>query len=644
MSRIATRTTQALIDLAVLSIAYWVAFYTRFDGSVPLQMFKRLVFTWPYVVGFQYLLLMLFGVPRLAWRYVGIGDLWQLGRGIVVAATCLLGVRLGTASLHHGYAGWAQLPLGVIAIDCVLAFLGLAGVRVLRRVLGERLDTARRREPEGKRIPTLLAGAGQAGVLVAKELMLRPDLGMRPVGFVDDDPTKRGSMIHGIPVLGRTSDIEQLAATLGAQQVLIAMASAPGSAVRRITRHCERAGLKAKIIPGIYELVGGHVNLSRIRSVAIEDLLGRAPVELDRQLLGETIAGKAILITGAGGSIGSELCRQVCRFGPSRLVMVEQAENALFNIHRELLLLYPELQLVPVIADVCDAARVDQVFEQHRPHVVFHAAAHKHVPMMECNAGEAVKNNVFGTRSTAVAADRHGAEIFVQISTDKAVNPTSVMGASKRVAEMVVQSLSKSSSTRFVAVRFGNVLGSAGSVVPVFREQIAAGGPVTVTDPEMRRYFMLIPEACQLVMQAGALAHGGEIFLLDMGEPVKIVDLARDMIRLSGYEPDVDIKVEFTGVRPGEKLYEELLLTNENHDRTVHPKILVGRIQVVSQAEVQSALEALGGVIDADDDLVRRTLNRLVPEATLGYRSTPPVSPGSETESGDVMQLSPAVS
>lgn len=623
MTRIAARTGQAVIDVAVLAAAYWLAFYLRFDGAIPLQMFKRFLFTWPYVVAGQYLLLVIFGIPRLAWRYVGIGDAGRIGRAIGCAAVVLLAVRLGADAMRTGYAQWAQLPFGVIAVDACAAFLGLAGVRVIRRVAGERAEKERRRDSDLPLVPTLLAGAGQAGVMVAKELLGRPDLGMRPIGFVDDDPAKRGSRVHGMPVLGITQDIEALVAAHGAQQVLITMASAPGSVVRRITRACERAGVKAKIIPGIYEIVGGQVNLSRIRSVAIEDLLGREPVELDGELIRKTVQGKHVLVTGAGGSIGSELCRQLCRFRPDRLVLLEQSENALFNIHRELIEIYPELELVPVIADICDAQRIDEVFGAHTPHVVFHAAAHKHVPMMEWNAGEAVKNNVFGTKCAAEAAQRHKAEIFVQISTDKAVNPTSVMGATKRVAEMVLQSFPEG-GTRFVAVRFGNVLGSAGSVVQVFKEQIAAGGPVTVTDPEMRRYFMLIPEACQLVMQAGALAHGGEIFLLDMGEPVKIVDLAKDMIRLSGYEPDREVKIEFTGSRPGEKLYEELLLTTENHDRTVHPKILVGRFQEVPASTLAGALEQLSAVVDAPNDVVRRALGRVVPEATLGQLSVRP--------------------
>ncbi|MBZ0118155.1 MAG: polysaccharide biosynthesis protein, partial [Sandaracinaceae bacterium] len=460
-----------------------------------------------------------------------------------------------------------------------LTFLGVGGVRVLRRIVGEQLESRRTMKKAAGRelVPTMFVGAGAGGLLMTKEIAGRPDLGVKPVGFLDDDRDKVGTTVGGVPVVGTTERLPELCERYGAHQVLITMASAPGSTVRRISKLAEQAGLPVQIIPGLFEILDGRVNLSRIRPVAIEDLLRREPVQLDAEAIAADLRGRVVLVTGAGGSIGSEICRQVASYAPERLMLVERAENSLFHIHRELSASHPGVELVPLIADVGDAARMRALFAQHRPYSVFHAAAHKHVPMMEWNPGEAIKNNVFGTKLLADLADEHGANSFVMISTDKAVNPTSVMGASKRVAEMYVQALASKSDTRFVTVRFGNVLGSAGSVIPIFREQIAAGGPVTVTHPEMCRYFMTIPEACQLVLQAGTMGEGGEIFVLDMGEPVKIVDLARDLIRLSGFRPDEDIEIQFTGVRPGEKLFEELSLDAEHAGKTKHPKIFVGR-------------------------------------------------------------------
>jgi FlaA1/EpsC-like NDP-sugar epimerase len=464
--------------------------------------------------------------------------------------------------------------------------------------------------------------------------MARPDLGLDAVGFLDDDRLKVGTKIGGLNVLGTTAQIAEIAERKRVKRVLITIANAPGPEIRQITLRCAEAGLDTKIIPGIYEIVGNRVNLSRIRDIAIEDLLGREPVDLDEAQVGESIRGRAVMVTGAGGSIGSELCRQVARFTPSRLILVERFENALFEIHRELVGAYPELVIEPRIADVSDAVRMTQIFEAGAPHILFHAAAHKHVPMMEDNPGEAVKNNVGGTRTVAELAARFDIARFVMVSTDKAVNPSSVMGATKRVAEIVcqAQSLAHQSSTRFVTVRFGNVLGSNGSVIPIFKEQIARGGPVTVTHPDMTRYFMTIPEASQLVMQAGSMGQGGEIFILDMGEPVKIVDLARDLITLSGLRPDDDIAIEFSGARPGEKLFEELSTGAESADKTKHPKIFIGRVAHPSLSEVSAKISALLAMADrAAPYVLRAALVQLVPEyrpAKLGPGPTAvPASP-----------------
>ena len=408
------------------------------------------------------------------------------------------------------------------------------------------------------------------------------------------------------------------------QRALITIANAPGDKIRRITELCRNAKVEAKIIPGIYEIVGDKVNLSRIREVAIEDLLGREPVQLDEAVVSSAIGARVVLVTGAGGSIGSELCRQLCRFGPERLILVERFENALFEIHRELASAYSHLRIDPVIADVTDAVRMEQIFHDTKPELVIHAAAHKHVPMMEWNPGEAVKNNVGGTRVLADLSDRFGVQRFVLVSTDKAVNPTSVMGATKRVAEIYTQALSRNSPTKFVTVRFGNVLGSAGSVIPIFRDQIAKGGPITVTHPEMRRYFMTIPEASQLVLQAGAMGEGGEIFILDMGEPVKIVDLARDLITLSGLRPEEDIEIRFSGVRAGEKLFEELSTDAEHADKTKHPKVFIGRIKAHAWDAVTIGVETLLDLANSTaHDRIRGAIGELVPE----YQSARAMSP-----------------
>jgi FlaA1/EpsC-like NDP-sugar epimerase len=617
---------QAVVDVAALSSAYWLAFLFRFEFSISAQWLRVLLSTWPYIVVLHYLGLTLFRVPQMSWRYFAIGDVGRMF-GALACSTAVLVVARFAATFTYDGVGIIGIPLGVIAMTFVLGFLALVGVRVLRRLYGEARERALRVAGD-ERHRVLLIGAGQAGVMVAREIANRRDLNLFPVGFLDDDPGKIGTSIGGLSVIGATKDVAQIAERKHVARALITIANAAGDQIRRITELCRDAHLDTKIIPGIYEIVGQTVNLSRIREVAIEDLLGREPVDLDEDVVGASIRSRNVLVTGAGGSIGSELCRQICRFGPARLVLVERYENALFEIHRELTSAFPQVPIEPRVADVCDLARMEQVFVEGKPELVFHAAAHKHVPMMEWNSTEAIKNNVGGTRLVADLADRHGAQRFVLISTDKAVNPTSVMGASKRVAEIYVQALSRRSSTRFVTVRFGNVLGSAGSVIPIFREQIARGGPVLVTHPDMRRYFMTIPEATQLVMQAGAMGDGGEIFILDMGEPVKIVDLARDLITLSGLRPDHDIEIRFSGVRPGEKLFEELSTSAEHAEKTRHSKIFIGvgggaagRSKPHSWEEVVTGVDALVELARAGGaERVRAALSTLVPEFGV-YRS-----------------------
>jgi FlaA1/EpsC-like NDP-sugar epimerase len=621
MPRLVKRSLQVVLDLLVVSIAYWLAFLFRFEFQLPEQVAELFLINWPVVVLVHYAGLALFGVPRMAWRYMSMHDMWRVLLAVAMSTTVLVILRLGLPSLTSKSAA-SFVPLGVLAMNFALVFLGVVGIRAAWRFRGEIRDV-KTRVTDGDRRRVLLIGAGEAGVLVAREIARRPDLKLQPIGFLDDNSLKIGTSIGGLPVLGATRDLEAIAKRHDIERVLITIANASGPEIRRITQMCRDAKLETKIIPGVYEIVGGNVNLSRIREVAIEDLLGREPVQLDEDVVSASISDRTVLVTGAGGSIGSELCRQICRFEPRRLILVERFENALFEIHRELLASYPGVTIEPVIGDVTDVRRMTQVFEAHRPELVVHAAAHKHVPMMEWNPGEAIKNNVGGTRTIGDLAHKFGVARFVLVSTDKAVNPTSVMGATKRVAEIYLQALSQRSSTRFVTVRFGNVLGSNGSVIPIFRDQIARGGPVTVTHAEMRRYFMTIPEASQLVLQAGAMGRGGEIYILDMGEPVRIVDLARDLITLSGLRPDEDIEIQFSGVRPGEKLVEELSTHAEHAEKTTHPKVFTGRIKPHELGAVVTGVESLLHLAELGSDRVRDTLEMIVPEYRAPVTAVP---------------------
>ena len=617
VGRIASRSAQHLLDIVVLSLGFVGAFLIRFDAELPSQMVKRLVFLWPYVVSVEFMGLLAFGVIRFAWRYVGLREASRIFAALAVVSVLFLVLRFVSAAAipEFPYAQYALIPIGVIVINFVLAFLGIGGVRILRRVWHEHRTAKSHRIAGGEVATTILIGAGRAGVMVAKELKSRPDLGLKAVGFIDDDPSKLGTEIHGLRVMGAAKDLDAVCRRHRVEQAVITIAAASGSTIRDLVKLCEKAGLKAKIIPGIREILDGKVNLNRIREVSIEDLLGREAVHLETGLMHDWIGGKNVMVTGAGGSIGSELCRQIARMRPKNLLLVERAEPALFAIGREIQSEFPDIQSNSILCDVQDDARVLEVFERERPHIVFHAAAHKHVPLMESNPGEAIKNNVFGTVNVAQAADRFHTESFVLVSTDKAVNPTSIMGTTKRIAEIYTRALSKESETKYVAVRFGNVLGSTGSVIPIFKDQIKRGGPVTVTHPEMMRYFMTIPEASQLVMQAGAMGDGGEIFVLDMGEPVRIVDLAYDLIKLSGFEPEIDMAVEFIGKRPGEKLFEELSFDQEKMDKTRHPKLYTGRLAPQSLTSVSQELKRLGQLVgETDRNKVSRALRRLVPE------------------------------
>jgi len=500
---------------------------------------------------------------------------------------------------------------GVIMLDLFTTIMLMSAVRMVIRLYHEEFFAEKR----GTARRFLIVGAGNAGEALLREMLRRKDAQYEVVGFIDDDPAKQESEIHGIPVLGAVAVLPQICKKYDVDEIAIAIPSANRQQLRHVVQVCQGTKIRFSTVPSLTDIASGKLRVSQMRDVEINDLLGREVVNLDMKQIQDFLTDKVILVTGAGGSIGSEMCRQVCAFAPKQLLLLEQAENPLFFIERELQQAFPQVSLISIIADITDKVRIEQIFTQYRPQVVIHAAAHKHVPLMEQNPGEAIKNNINGTRTVADASDAFGAECFVMISTDKAVNPTSLMGSSKRVAEMYIQDLNKTSKTHFVTVRFGNVLGSNGSVVPIFKQQIAAGGPVTVTHPEMRRYFMTIPEASQLVLQASAMGEGGEIFVLDMGEPVKIVDLARELITLSGFRPGEDIEIEFSGLRPGEKLFEELSIVGENMLPTNHPKIAVWKNIPKDRQTLREGIENLLTVAHTQNrKQIIETLKGLVPE------------------------------
>ncbi len=597
------------VHLLLFVLAQAGAFGLRFEFSIPAEYFP-LAWLWLAVnVGIHLAVFAWSGMFAGLWRYTGARDLVALTRStalstLIFAAFIVLG-------------GYRSYPRSILIIDFLLTMILVGGLRFGARSLWQLAqNVAERRNSDGStRRRVLIVGAGNAGEMLVREMHKSQLSRYEAVGFVDDNPNKQGVSIHGVRVMGRLAQTVELVRREKIDEVVIAIPSAPGKEMRRIVDTVKPAEVPIRTMPGIDQLISGQVTLNQLRSVAIEDLLGRDPVSLDTESLKALLEGHVVLVTGAGGSIGAELCRQVARFAPKQVVLLERSEPALFEIHRELSSRHPELDVVPCIADICDAERVRALFARHRPTVVVHAAAHKHVPMMEWNPGEALKNNVGGTRVVADAAHEFSAEQFVMVSTDKAVNPTSIMGATKRVAELYVQALNQKSKTRFVAVRFGNVLGSAGSVIPIFKEQIAQGGPITVTHPDMRRYFMTIPEASQLVLQAATIGRGGEIFVLDMGEPVKIVDLARDLITLSGLAPDKDIEIRFTGLRPGEKLFEELSTADERAEKTRHPKIFIGKLpsRPLDQVAAQVAT-LLAGTNDVTTADVVTRIRAVVPE------------------------------
>jgi len=614
------RLWQVVVDAGLVAAAWFLAFSLRFDRGIPVfyeTLFQRTILI---VVAIKVVVFVLFGFYNHWWRYVSTRDMWRLVRGVTVASL-VADVTVYLASpVHH-----LRLPRSIAVMDWLLTLALVAGARLLVRTIVER-PAPGGLVARGKEV--LVVGAGDAAQLIVREMLKSPALGYTPIGLVDDDPRKKNVRLHGVRVLGTTQELPHLLRESRPDEVLIAIPSASGEARQRIVDATREARIPVKTLPGIHELISGDHDLAaQIRPVQVEDVLGREPVEVDLEAVASYLAGQTVLVTGAGGSIGSELCRQISRLGAARLVLVDQSEPALFEIERELVDERGFPPAIPVLADVKNRTKMRQLFERYQPKVVFHAAAYKHVPLMEANPIESVRNNVLGTKVVAEVAVEFGAERFVLISTDKALNPRAVYGQCKALCEWIVETFGHRPdiATRFVAVRFGNVLGSSGSVISIFRRQIQRGGPVTVTDRRMTRYFMTTPEAVALVVQAGGIGGRGEVFVLDMGDPVPIVDLARNMIRLSGKEPERDIAIDFIGVRPGEKLHEELVGEHETATPTSHPKIMKVTRPAVDAGWLDEQLGVLERLVEEGDTLelvsVLTSMMRIPRQASMRVRS-----------------------
>ena len=593
-----------IMDAVILGVMPLFASLLRFDGVLPAHEAAVLRVWMLPCIAFGIAIFYFFGMYHRMWRYARMRDLYAIVGSVTLAETGMF--------LLLFYTG-ENLSKSIFLISWMLV---LGGVGLSRLAFKINLNIGKEREQTYKNL--LIVGAGDAGAMIAREIEQNDAAAVKIIGFVDDDAQKKNNRLAGVSILGGTADIPELVQTHHIEMLIVAIPSAGGDEIRRITDICRRTSCAVRIMPGLYEMTdtaGMQPGMRRLRDIRLEDLLRREPIHLDFDKITHYIAGKTVLITGAGGSIGSELARQISRVGAKEILLLGRGENSIYEIYQELKVKFPTQSYRTIIANVTEKARMEEVFQQYNPEVVFHAAAHKHVPLMEMQPGEAVHNNVFGTKNVAELADTYGSEIFVLISTDKAVNPTSVMGATKRAAELVLQEINQNSATKFVTVRFGNVLGSRGSVVPLFERQIAAGGPVTVTHPEMTRFFMTIPEAVQLVLQAGSQAEGGEVFLFDMGEPVKINDMACDLIRLHGLTPNKDVNIIYTGMRPGEKLYEELLTSEEGTTSTKHKKIYKARISPLNTETLRENLKILSHT--QDHIIILKTLQQMIPT----YRS-----------------------
>ncbi|QDR82023.1 polysaccharide biosynthesis protein [Sporomusa termitida] len=592
-----------LMDAAIVALVPFIALYLRFEGLVNKRYLELFINYLPEIIVIRLAVFYMFGLYQRLWRYASIHELIGIISAVTISSI-IIGVYMNVTG--------ADIPRSIPVISWLLVILLLGASRLFIRVLH-----FVRHSRQDQVTNVLIVGAGDAGAVIAREINQRYNNTKRLIGFIDDDAYKHNQRLYGVKILGNCRDIARVTVEYQVKEIIIAIPSLGGPKLRDIVKGCKKTGCAVKVLPGLYELMDGKVSLNQLRDVDLEDLLRRDPVKLDLEEIAGYLTGKRVLVTGAGGSIGSELCRQIAKLSPNQMILLGKGENSIYEIDRELRDTYSTFKIEPVIADIRDESRINHIFDRFKPQVVFHAAAHKHVPLMEAQPDEAVRNNIFGTKNVAEAARRIGSETFIMISTDKAVNPTSVMGATKRVAELIVQSMNSKGKTKFAAVRFGNVLGSRGSVIPLFKKQIAKGGPITITHPEMKRYFMTIPEATQLVLQAGSMANGGEVFVLDMGEPVKIVDMAKDLIELSGLQPGKDIEIRFTGLRPGEKLFEELLTAEEGTNSTCHEKIYVANLKQVDEGQLQKALALLQIRERTPDEIVR-----LMEEILPSYRVT----------------------
>ncbi|SHK32544.1 NDP-sugar epimerase, includes UDP-GlcNAc-inverting 4,6-dehydratase FlaA1 and capsular polysaccharide biosynthesis protein EpsC [Anaerobranca californiensis DSM 14826] len=592
------------VDIIFIHLSLIVALYLKYGPGFSLSRLSTYLYYSTIATIVMIGSLYINNIYKSLWRFASLEELILILQGVTLG-TFLIGLL--------SYFSPITPEFTLYIIFYLLLLFSIGGSRISYRLLRRAFHSHNRDYNSYSRV--MVIGGGEAGAILIKELLHSKELNKKPVAIIDDNPCKQGCMIHKVPVVGNRTQIIPAAKNLAIDEIIIAMPSAGKKEIKEILNICKQTKCKIKTLPGIYEIVDGKVSINFVRDVEIEDLLGREPVSVDLKEISSYLKDQIVLVTGGGGSIGSELCRQIASFEPKKLIILDIYENNAYEIQQELLRKYRQkIDLEVIIASIRDKKRIEQIFRTYRPQIVFHAAAHKHVPLMEKSPTEAIENNVFGTLNVAECADKYNAKRFVLISTDKAVNPTNIMGATKRLAEMIIQTMDQKSNTEFVAVRFGNVLGSNGSVIPLFKKQIAEGGPVTVTHPEITRYFMTIPEAVQLVIQAGAMAKGGEIFVLDMGDPVKIVDLAKDLIKLSGLEPDVDIKIEFIGLRPGEKLYEELLIAEEGLQKTAHNKIFIGSPISIDEYKLKIQLESLRKFIQSEQkEVIISLMQEIVP-------------------------------